>query len=94
MAFNSQMDLALIEARQAAEAGEVPVGAVLVMRAVKSWLVLATERGAIATRRPMRKFWSSGPRRRLWGKSVWPDIRSMSPLNPALCAPGLWPMRE
>ena len=30
MAFNSQMDLALIEARQAAEAGEVPVGAVLV----------------------------------------------------------------
>ena len=30
MGFNSQMDLALIEARQAAEAGEVPVGAVLV----------------------------------------------------------------
>ena len=66
------MELALTEARQAAEREEVPVGAILLAADGKT--VLAADGNRIVERHDptaMQKFRSSGRLAQLWGMSGW-----------------------
>ena len=80
------MHVALDEAVRARDAGEVPVGAVI----VREGELLAGRTTApfrFMTQRPMRRSWPSAPQRPTSGIIVWGERRSTSRLNPASCAP-------
>ena len=65
------MAVALAEAAAAGEAGDVPVGAVLLMPVDGSWRGPATGGSATATLPPTPSCWPCGPGHVRWGAGAW-----------------------